>query len=222
MLGLRMGDVLQPLDEAASGRSEEARIKGQVKEKIVEMADALCTSHEDMCPADCGRAPVHLQMVALALASQRVLHEEAQRGYETGEYALCNALKVRTTVANALGVVAPPDGASPQEVGGMWLPNKLSLFFTGATFLPQRRQTVVERMMQNFEADLGSGFEVERIAPSPSREMTRCFYADFLQREAETAHETGAAAKAATDARVLVPVFQAGNADYMLIPSSRC
>ena len=43
-----------------------------------------------------------------------------------------HTLKVRAAVANALGVVAPPDGSACYEVGGMWLPNRLSLLFTGA------------------------------------------------------------------------------------------
>ena len=40
---------------------------------------------------------------------------------------------------------------------------------------------------------------MEKLEPSPARRMTRCFYADFLEREEA----------AAADARVLVPVFQA-------------
>ena len=66
------------------------------------------------------------------------------------------ALQVRAAVANAMGVVAPPDGSACYEVGGMWLPNRISLLFSGALFWPERRQAHLERMMRNFEADLGA------------------------------------------------------------------
>ena len=83
----------------------------------------------------------------------------------------------------------------------MWLPNKLAFLFTGAAFLPERRLVIVERMMSNFEVDLGAGFTMEPIDPGPSRRMTTCFYAAFLEKEADC--------DAASDARVLMPVFQA-------------
>ena len=67
-----------------------------------------------------------------------------------------HALQVRAAVANAMGVVAPPDGSACYEVGGMWLPNRISLLFSGALFWPERRQAHLERMMRNFEADLGA------------------------------------------------------------------
>ena len=51
------------------------------------------------------------------------------------------------------------------------------------------------------QVDLGAGFEMAPLEPSPSRRMRRCFYAAFLEREA--------AGDAASDARVLMPVFQA-------------
>ena len=84
-----------------------------------------------------------------------------------------HALKVRAAVANAMGVVAPPDGSDCYEVGGMWLPNRLSLLFSGALLWPERRQTLLERMMRNFEADLGAGFEMAPLdlAQSPLRSM---------------------------------------------------
>ena len=62
-----------------------------------------------------------------------------------------------------MGVVAPPDGSACYEVGGMWLPNRISLLFSGALFWPDRRQAHLERMMRNFEADLGAGFELEPL-----------------------------------------------------------
>ena len=73
------------------------------------------------------------------------------------------ALQVRAAVANAMGVVAPPDGSACYEVGGMWLPNRISLLFSGALFWPERRRAHLERMMRNFEADLGAGFELEPL-----------------------------------------------------------
>ena len=195
MLGLRMGDVLHPLDpdRGPIGKEDVARVTRQISEE----ADALYAANVDALPADCNRAPVHLQMASLALASQRMLLVEAKRD----EYVLCNALKVRFAVANALGVVAPPDGTEPQEVGGMWLPNKLSLLFTGALFKPERQRTIVERTMHNFEVDLGAGFEMAPLEPAPSRRMTRCFYASFLEAEA--------ARDATAEPTCLVPVFQA-------------
>ena len=74
MLGLQMGNVLQPLDpdRGPIAKEEVAR----VFERINEATDELCTAHADSLPADCTRAPVHLQMVSLALASQEVLLED--------------------------------------------------------------------------------------------------------------------------------------------------
>ena len=134
MLGLRMGDVLQPLDaEDKEAGATSATVK-HVQERIGAEADALYQAHAGSLPVNCHRAPVHLQMASIALASQRVLLREAQRDDRTP----FNALTVRTTVANALGVVAPNDGSVPYEVGAMYVPNKVSLFFTGAT--PGHRQ----------------------------------------------------------------------------------
>jgi len=71
MLGLRMGDVLQPLDpdRGPTAKEEVAR----VFERINEATDTLCMTYADTLPAGCTRAPVHLQMVSLALAAQEVL-----------------------------------------------------------------------------------------------------------------------------------------------------
>jgi hypothetical protein len=90
----------------------------------------------------------------------------------------------------------------------MWLPNRLSLLFSGSLLWTERRRTLLERMMRNFEADLGAGFEIAPLdlAPSPSRRMTRCFYASFLEHEAAARGVSGHATAAP---RVLVPVFQA-------------
>ena len=190
-----MGDVLRPMDE--TNPLPVAEDKEQILVRIGAAADALCAAHENTLP-NCHRAPAHLQIAALALASHRVLLSEAR---SRDDLMVANALRVRATVANALGVVAPPDGSDPYEIGGMWLPNKLAFFFTGAMFLPQRRQSIVERMMHNFEVDLGASFEMAAIDPSPSRHMTRCFYATFLEREA--------ASDPTSDARILQAVFQA-------------
>ena len=195
MLRLRMGDVLQPLDPDRGPLAKED--VARVTARINDAADALYAAHLDSLPADCNRASVHLQMASLALAAQRELLQEAKRD----DYVLCNALKVRAAVANALGVVAPPDGTEPEEVGGMWLPNKLSLLFTGALFVPERRHTIVERMMHNFEVDLGKGFTMVALEPAPSRRMAKCFYASFLEEEAIR--------DPTAEPRVLVPVFQA-------------
>ena len=93
MLGLRMGDVLQPLDpdRGPVAKEEVARVSGRIKEAT----EALCAAYADTLPEDCPRALVHMQMVSLALASQDILLEEAQRH----DYVLCNALKARLICA---------------------------------------------------------------------------------------------------------------------------
>ena len=99
MLGLRMGDVLQSLDgRSAATKQDVQRVTGFISEA----ADALYAFHETELP-DCHRAPAHLQVATLALASQRVLLEEARRREDN---LLVNDNKVRHTVANALGVVS--------------------------------------------------------------------------------------------------------------------
>ena len=71
MLGLRIGDVLQPLDpdRGPIAKEEAARIF----KRINEATETLCATYADTLPADCARAPVHLQMVSLALSAQEVL-----------------------------------------------------------------------------------------------------------------------------------------------------
>ena len=51
--------------------------------------------------------------------------------------------------------------------------------------MPNRRPVVIERMMSNFEADLGEAFTLEPIDHTPSRRMVRCFYHDFFLAEDE-------------------------------------
>ena len=71
MLGLRIGDVLQPLDPDRGPIAKEE--VGRIFEQINEATETLCTTYADTLPADCARAPVHLQMVSLALSAQEVL-----------------------------------------------------------------------------------------------------------------------------------------------------
>ena len=71
MLGLRIGDVLQPLDPDRGPIAKEE--VGRIFERINDATETLCTTYADTLPADCARAPVHLQMVSLALSAQEVL-----------------------------------------------------------------------------------------------------------------------------------------------------
>ena len=71
MLGLRIGDVLQPLDPDRGPISKED--VAHIFKRINEATETLCTTYADTLPADCARAPVHLQMVSLALSAQEVL-----------------------------------------------------------------------------------------------------------------------------------------------------
>ena len=99
-------------------------------------------------------------------------------------------------MADALGVVAPPDGTEPYAVPVQWVPNKIALALTGALWLPSRRTSMVSRMMSNWEADLGEAFTLEEVGPAPSRRLTRCFYGELIAREGE-------------DVAELAPVFTA-------------
>ena len=65
------GDVLQPLDPDRGPIAKEE--VGRIFERINDATETLCTTYADTLPADCARAPVHLQMVSLALSAQEVL-----------------------------------------------------------------------------------------------------------------------------------------------------
>lgn len=186
---LRMLNVERALTPVDSDDVQDARPKlpagteSHVKKAVETAADAIITRHTEGLPQGCARAPGHLQLVALAIAAQRVLLSEA-RG---GEYMITSALKTRSIVADALGVVAPADGTEPVAVPVMWLPNRIALGVTGGLWLPSRRRSMVERMMNNFEVDLGAAFVLEPLEPSPSRRLRQCFYRELLKREGDDA-----------------------------------
>ena len=104
---LRVQDVLLAADPDQHPKAEMQKHHTRVKEEISANADAIIADWEGRLPADCDRAPVHLQMAALALSAQRTMLEEAKHE----RYLLANAHKVRSTVSGALGVLAPPDGS---------------------------------------------------------------------------------------------------------------
>lgn len=153
----------------------------QVKRAVDADASALIEKYATSFPPDCKRAPGHLQMASLAMAAQRVLYREAR----AGDYLATTRLSVRSVVADALGVVAPPDGTTPFAVPVQWVPNKIALGLTGALWLPARRRSMVERMMANFEADLGPAFALEKLEPSPSRRLVHCYYREITAAEGE-------------------------------------
>ena len=141
---LRATSVLKPREGGAA--LDEAALK----KAITAAAAELAAEHEPMLPVDCERAPVHLQMASLAVSAQRAL----LRAAESGNYEPVSRHEVRTTVAGALGVFAPPDGSAPSAVPAMWMPNKIATVMTGAVFFPARKRALLERMVGNFERDL--------------------------------------------------------------------
>lgn len=167
---LRVKDVLQPVDPNRKPSDDEVRAK------VGDAADALISRHEPSLP-DCERAGAHLQMAALALATQRVLIAESRSEH----YHLQSPAIVRETVARTVGVLAPAEG-DVTSVPINWVPNKLAMFFS---LTDSRRRATIERMVNNFENDLGKAFELSPIDPAPSRRMARCFYADFFEKEGE-------------------------------------
>ena len=181
---LQPGRILEPLDPEASKLSETEATR--VKEAIDAEADELIAKHIDSLPEDCARAPGHLQMAALAMAAQRTLLREARA--DGGErYLTASGLKARWAVADALGVVAPPDGTRPYAVPVQRLPNTLALAVTGGYFFESRRRSMTARMMANFETDLGPAFAIEPLEglAEPSRQLTRCYYHDVLSTEGD-------------------------------------
>ena len=182
---LRVGDVIQPSVQGGPAADAHA-----VKAAISDSADALIARHESKLPEGCERAPAHLSMAACAVASQRVLLREAQSA---------DAHKVCSIVAGALGVFVRPDGSDVAAVPVMWLPNRLASVFSGAVLFRSRKLALLERLIGNYERDLGAAFELEQLDPPPSRMLRRCFYHEFCEAEEE----------AGGNALVLAPVFQA-------------
>ena len=154
----------------------------RVKSTINEEAHALFAKHADALP-DCQRAPGHLQFATLAMAAQRTLLREAKEG----DYLAVSGFKARYAVADAVGVVAPPDGSTAWAVNVQYVPNKIALALTGALWISSRRQSMASRMMDNFVIDLGQAFDIVPLegAPEPSRVLTRCFYHDLLHAEGD-------------------------------------
>ena len=183
---LRVDNALRLLDPEDK-LPEEVSVR--VKEIVDHEASMLASKHAPDLPEGCKRAPGHLQLAALAMAAQRVLLHEARRSDEA--YLATSQLKVRSVVADALGVVAPPDGTPPMAVPVQWVPNRIAMTLTGALWLPSRRQSMTARMMANFEADLGDAFELEELDPPPSRRLTRCYYRQLLAREGEDVADLG-------------------------------
>eukprot|EP00965_Chrysotila_dentata_P011467 374854-Pleurochrysis_carterae.AAC.2 len=171
---IQLHKALEPVEKVGSAAQRATAYR--VKESISNSAEALIEKHSDALPDDCARAPSHLATVALAIAAQRELLLEA-----SGEqYMLANANKVRTVVAGGLGVFAPPTGEPPYAVPAMWIPNRLSVIFSGGIFFPARKHALLERMLGNFEADLGKAFTLEHVEPAPTRRMTKCFYTECV------------------------------------------
>jgi hypothetical protein len=180
---LRVNDALVPPELAEAGEKLSPSDVAAVKRATEEAADEIIGRHTSRLPPNCKRAPAHLQMAALALAAQRVLEDEDER---RGTALIDSKLKMRSWVANACGVYAPPDGVTaPSAVPAMYIPNKIAMTLTGALWLERRRRPMLERMVANFEADLGAAFEIETIEPSPSRRLRRCFYHDLFEVEGE-------------------------------------
>ena len=198
---LRFSDALRlPLeddDDPTKPKPLPEATVSRVRSIIDTSADELIDKHLAALPEGCKRSPGHLQMVSLALAAHRSLLHEARA---SDEYLATSALKVRSVVADALGVVAPPDGTEPFAVPVQWVPNKIALGLTGALWIPSRRASMAARMMTNFEIDLGPGFTLEPIEPEPSRRLTRCFYRELLSLESDE------------EADLLGPVFTAMHA----------
>ena len=177
---LKVERALVPLEEDAE---IDADAIAKVKAKIETSCDALTERHETLLPASCARAPGHLQIATLAIAAQRTLLHEARSNAD--RYMTSSGLKVRSVVADALGVVAPADGTAPKAVAVQYVPNMIALGMTGALWIESRRRSMVERMVDNFRRDLGPSFVLEELQPAPSFAVRRCFYASLLREEGE-------------------------------------
>ena len=136
-------------------------------------------------------------MGVVRFAAHRSLLHEARA---SDEYLATSALKVRSVVADALGVVAPPDGTEPFCRPVQWVPTKIALGLTGALWIPSRRASMAARMMTNFEIDLDLDSRLSRSSWSPHGRLTRCFYRELLSLESDE------------EAELLGPVFTAMHA----------
>ena len=174
---LRVEEALVP-----PGTKLDAAVCQQVKDDIEVSAANTIARHTSALPSSCKRAIAHLQMASLALGAQRVLEQEEDK---RGTALISSKLKMRNIVASAVGVVAPLDGSAPYAIPAMWVPNKIAMSLTGALWLEGRRKSMLERMIRNFEADLGAAFIIEPMEPAPSRRLRRCFYHDFFEAEGE-------------------------------------
>ena len=186
---LRVHDFLVPSDPAVASASVDAlgrpagigiEVAEQVKAAAAEETDALMTKHASatFMATDCDRAEAHLQMAALALGAQRAILREAAIRPEY-LHGPDDTLKARSVVAGALGVVANADGSQPYGAPVMWLPNRT------AVALSWDKPKTIQRMVSNFQTDLGRAFEMEPLEPAPSCRMTRCLYTEFLRAEGE-------------------------------------
>ena len=87
---LRVDRALRPVDDASAPlQLDQAALR--VKAGLGERADALIEKHATTLPSTCKRAPGHLQVVALAIAAQRELLNEAR---SSEAYMAVTALKV--------------------------------------------------------------------------------------------------------------------------------
>lgn len=182
---LKVERALVPLESISEEAAIDADAIANIKAKIEAACDALTERHETSLPASCARAPGHLQIATLAIAAQRTLLHEARSNAD--RYMTSSGLKVRSVVADALGVVAPADGTAPKAVAVQYVPNMIALGMTGALWIESRRRSMVERMVDNFQRDLGPAFDVQELEdqPEPSFAVRRCFYASLLREEGE-------------------------------------
>lgn len=152
---------------------------------IDDASNALASKYAERLPSGCARAPGHLQIVSLAIAAQRIILSEARARQDL--YLATSSLRVRSCVADALGVVAPPDGTPPKAVAVQYVPNMIALGLCGALWSAPRRRSMATRMVENFQRDLGACFVLEPLEgyPAPSVILRRCFYSELLQEEDE-------------------------------------
>ena len=115
MLGHQIPKAIVPLDGAGP---LDAAVVERVKDATQHAAALLIEKHMNSLPDGCPRAPAHLQMVSLTIAAQREIFAEARR--EGSDYQATTQFRVRSSVADLLGVVAPPDGTEPVAVPASW------------------------------------------------------------------------------------------------------
>lgn len=156
-----------------------------LKSAIESTADELAGRYAEDLPSSCNRAPGHLQIVTLAIAAQRCILDEARTN--SAMYLTTSGMRVRSVVADALGVVAPPDGTPPKAVPVQYVPNMIALGLCGALWSESRRRSMATRMVDNFARDLGECFLLEPLDdhPAPSMALRYCFYSALLREEGE-------------------------------------